>query len=224
MLINEILEPQQLDEFNLRQGLATAAIAGSLALASTGFKTHSSVKADPQLTSLGRDTIQTLPLKIRKYIGDPNTIIFVRGIPKGGDPNAVCQVGKGERIIYVNPKYVRQFIDGAADQLADHEYTHMAQSNMPSDEQKKWPATNMSDKYGYTSSPDAWKILKAARAKGDRMWNHSREEQAMIVQQREAQIDLIKNVEKGSYPNKDQLIKDAQQKIAVYNEYIGDYE
>lgn len=224
MRIEEITQQaEQLDEVSLKKGLISLALAGALGTGFASIQNRTTPKADAQLTTLGRDAIQNLPPNIKKYIGDPNTIIFVKGIPKGGDPNAVCQVAKGTRTIFVNPKYVDQFISGASDQLSAHELTHIAQQNFPSSEQNRFPKDNVYDLFGDTAKDNAWQILKKKRANGDRMWDHSEEEQAMIVQQREAAIDSIKNLQKySSNPNVAGQIDLAKQKLAVYDQYISD--
>jgi hypothetical protein len=216
-----ILYEEVLDEsFSLKKALASMLIAGSVGL---GALTHkdSQIKADPQLTQIGRETIKNLPIALQKKIGgNVNDIIFVRGVPKGGSERAICQLGQGENVVYVNPKYVQQFLDGAGDQLSAHELTHFAQSKMSVKMQKSFPQTDPdeSKQYGKMGQEDAWQILKNLRKQGDRMWNHSREEQAMIVQQREAQVDLFKNLQD------EEQKKLAKQKIAIYDQYINDYD
>jgi hypothetical protein len=214
-----IAEQENLMEFNLLQkGLASLAIAGGLAI--TGF--HNKIKPDQQLTAIGRKTISTLPQSLQKRLGDPNTIIFVKGMPNYGDPdpNAICQVGKGERVIYVNPDYVDKFMSDAGDQLSAHELTHIAQDSMDKKYQDRVPGNDpdRSKMYGQMTSQDAWKILSKAREQGKRMWDYSREEQGMIVQQRQAQIDLLRNL------SKPEQISLAKQKIAVYNKFIDDLD
>jgi len=220
------------EEFSLRKGLAALILAGSLGAGAVGAyqATHSnqiSVQADPELTKIGRETLKDLPSALQKKIGDVDKIIFVKGIPKGGSQKAICQIGKGENIIYVNPKYVNQFLSGEGDQLSAHELTHYAQSRLSDAEQKKFPPTDSDESkmYGKMAEPDAWKVLQTLRSKGDRMWNHSREEQAMIVQQREAQYDIIRQLQKRS-KTEDTLdqIKQEKQKISVYDEYINDFD
>jgi hypothetical protein len=207
------------EEFSLKKTLASLLIAGSIGLSALPRR-DIQAKADPELTKIGRATLTNLPVALQKKIGNVNDIIFVRGIPKGGSQNAICQIGKGENVVYVNPKYVKQFLAGAGDQLSAHELTHYAQSRMSDKMQKSFPETDPdeSKQYGKMGQEDAWKILQNLRKNGDRMWNHSREEQAMIVQQREAQVDLLRNLTDASQR------KLAKQKISVYDEYINDYD
>ncbi len=242
MKISEIIiENEELNEMNisLKKGLATLALASALSSSfaikalNTSQSIHTAeVKTDPELTKVGRAAINNLPDAIKNKIGDINTIEFVKGIPPGAwRSNAICQVGKGERVIYVNPKYADKFLSGDADQLTAHELTHIAQDNMSKNMQNKFPETNPDESkmYGDMTSPDAWKILQDARKKGDRMWNHSREEQAMIVQQRANQVKSL-NILKDNISNKNvdqeklkDLIDITNKKISVYNQYVDDY-
>ena len=185
---------------------------------------------DKELTKVGREAINNLPNKIRDKVGDINTIYFVMGIPIGGSSTAVCQVEKGSRIVYVNPKYRKIFLNGASEQLTAHEMTHIAQSNMSKEMQNKFPKTvndgNEKDQYGDTLNSDNWKKLVIARKQGDKMWDHSREEQAMIVQQRTAaQQDLISFLKLNRNDSiMKRVISLQKQKIAIYDKYIEDYD
>ena len=234
MRYSEIIEESFIGSF--KNTIAMLALAsstfGSLNInpASANNATQTSMNYDKELTQVGRDAIKNLPTAIQKKVGDVNTIYFVDGVPEGGSENAVCQVAKGSRIVYVNPKYRKTFLDGAADQLTAHEATHIAQSNMSQEMQNRFPKTvndgNENDQYGSTLDGNVWKSLVNARKQGDRMWDHSREEQAMIVQQRTAaQHDLNSFLKLG---RTDDAMKDAislqKQKIAIYDQYIEDYE
>jgi hypothetical protein len=215
----------------IKKGAAVAALAastlGGISVYHNFPKNQSyslDSKVNSELTSVGQSMIKNLPMVIQKRIGDPKTIEFVSGIPDGGESNAVCQVAEGERIIYVNPRYIKTFLSGAADQLVAHELTHILQDHLSSSMRNKFPVSGK-EEYGKMTSPDAWKILAAARKKGDRMWNHNREEQAMISQQREAQFDILQSLINNK---KDQEtlnhIKLVKNKIFVYDQYINDYD
>lgn len=230
--------PSNLAEANRFQKIAaTAAMAGSMMGAGIGAATRTNsfipsqnttqIQADTALTTAGQNIIASLPAPIRNKLGNVNTIVFASGIPAGGKANAVCQVAQGERVIWVNPAYRNQFLSGAADQLASHELTHIAQTAMSSSMQKQFPtsATNDANEYGGMEKADAWQKLAALRAKGDRMWNHSREEQGMIVQQRQAQAHGLQKILQSGRKDQatQQVIHDAQRKIAIYDQYINDY-
>lgn len=231
MKINEVIVNEEFSWKSLRKNLAVLIASGALSsgLGATAYNaakntpevTH--VKIDPELTKVGREALKTLPDNLQKKVGNADRIYFAQGIPEGGNPNGICQVGENEKVIFVNPKFVKQFLDTDADQLADHEFTHIAQDRMD----HSFVPTNPDEKkmYGFMNSPDAWKILKDKRQKGDNIWNYSREEQAMLVQQLEAQKDLIKKLEKepNSYKKKQQIAL-AKEKISVYNEYINDFK
>ena len=91
--------------------------------------------------------------------------------------------------------------------------------------QSKFPQTNPNNLYGDMKNEDAWKTLEKARKNGDRMWNHSREEQAMIVQQRTAaQHDLNNYIKLKRTDSKMKAAIEQQKKIiAIYDQYIYDY-
>jgi hypothetical protein len=171
------------------------------------------------LNQIGHDMIKRLPQSIQSKIGDPNTIVFKEGIPADSeDKNAICQVAEGTRIVYINPKYVNDFLHtDLSDQWTAHETTHMLQSEVDP-RGNRFPATNKSDPYGKMKDPDtAWKVLRDLRIKGDRMWNHSREEQAAIVQQYEALVDMYNKanpVQRG----------EIAPKLKIYKGYIDDYD
>lgn len=236
MKIQEVVEINE--EINVRKLLAKVAIGASFLGVAGGIagigkavqnketsynqkKAAQHYTADPELTKIGRDILKTLPTPIVKKLGNIETIDFVKGVPEDGDPNAVCQTDMVDRAIFVNPKYVERFEQDASEQLTAHEATHIAQREM----KHKVPATDEKSPYGKMTSPDAWKILADLRKNGDRMWDHSREEQGMIVQQREAANTTIKNL--SQYPQskeRDAQLAAAKQKIAVFDQYIGDYD
>lgn len=221
MKIDEIILDESFDSF--KKGIAAIALAGSLSLIPK-INSNPIIHADPELTKIGRETIKNLPISLQKRLGNPNKIIFVKGIPKYGNPKAICQIEEGERIIYVNPKFVDKFLGGAGDQLSAHELTHIAQDNVSKNISDKYPKSSSNDEnlYGQMSSDNAWQILKDLRKKGDRMWNHSREEQAMIVQQREAAFDMLNQMLKTPKQYKNE-IKQQKEKISIFDEYIDDY-
>ena len=80
--------------------------------------------------------------------------------------------------------------------------------------------------YGNLATPDAWKILISARKNGNRMWNHSREEQAMIVQLRTEEQDSLDDFIKSGRKDGPMLkaIQLQKKKISVYDSYINDYD
>jgi hypothetical protein len=234
MRYHEIIVESFIDSFKHTVAvlaLATSTIGGvGVYHKSTDSNEQVSLNYDKELTQVGREAIKNLPNAIKKRIGDSNTIYFVEGIPQGGSTTAICQVEKGSRIVYVNPRYRRQFIEGASDQLTAHELTHIAQSNMSKEMQDKFPKTVTDgkeiDMYGSTLDPNVWKSLVKARKQGDRMWDHSREEQAMIVQQRSAAQDSLNAFLKLN--RNDNAMKQAialeKQKISIYDKYIDDYD
>ena len=224
MTIDEVLNESKFSD--IKRNLAILALAGATASGITAGVTSFSPEAtaitmrtDNQLTRVGKEAIKELPGVIQNKLGNINDISFVKGIPKGGDPNAICQVVKGERIIYVNPEFEKEFLSGKAYQLVAHELTHIAQSRM----HQKFPDTDYTPGrlYGDMATPDSWVILLKARKSGDRMWNHSREEQSMIVQQRTAQYHMLKQMIKNN--NDPDNIRLAKQKISIYDAYINDY-
>ena len=229
----KICEIEQLDESWEKNFATLALMAAGLGNIGMVVKQHldpqtvqaSNSSENKELTLAGRKAIKDLPRVIQKHLGDINTIYFVKGIPPGGSPTAVCQVEKGKRIIYVNPKNEQEFLNGATDQLTAHELTHIAQSNMNKRLQDKFAPTDPNNKYGITSSKDAWKVLSDERKRGSRMWNFSREEQAMIVQQRTAaQYDLNSYMKlKRTDPEMKAAIEQQKKIIAIYDQYIDDY-
>jgi ribosomal protein S18 acetylase RimI-like enzyme len=203
--------------FNLLQkALATALTVGTLAGAAM-YKAPTD-QTDKELTTVGHEMAMRLPQPILKKIGDPNTITFKEGVPPGGSPQAICQVAPGTRVVYVNPKYVNDFLNtDAGDQLTAHELTHVMQSQIdPKD--NRFPKVDEANPYGKMKDSNAAEVLQGLRAKGDRMWDHSREEQGMIVQQYEALTDMLRKTQ-----DPDQK-KGIEQKIQIFNQYINDYD
>ena len=144
---NEIIEESFIDSF--KRTLAVLAVASSFGNMVPTVAEHnhnstysSSINIDKELTYAGREAIKNLPDVIKNKLGDINTIVFVSGIPEGGSKRAVCQVAKGTRIVYVNPKFRQIFLNGASDQLTAHELTHIAQSNMSRQMQDRFPETD----------------------------------------------------------------------------------
>ena len=230
---NEIIEESFIDSF--KRTLAVLAVASSFGNMVPTVAAHnhnstysSSINIDKELTYAGREAIKNLPDVIKNKLGDINTIVFVSGIPEGGSKRAVCQVAKGTRIVYVNPKFRQIFLNGASDQLTAHELTHIAQSNMSRQMQDRFPETDPDENkmYGNLATPDAWKILISARKNGNRMWNHSREEQAMIVQLRTEEQDSLDDFIKSGRKDGPMLkaIQLQKKKISVYDSYINDYD
>lgn len=206
---------------DILKGLGAALLAVAAGTAITYKAPASTPKPNPDdaaLNRVGHEMIKHLPDSIKRRIGDPNTIIFKEGVPAtSSNRDAVCQVEKGTRVIYVNPEYVDAFLHtDLSDQETAHEVTHIMQSEIDP-HGTRFPKTNESNPYGRVGDPDAWKSFKDLRSKGDRMWNHSREEQAAIVQQYEALVDMQK---KTTDPEQKHEIK---QKLKVFTPYIADY-
>ena len=204
------------------KGLGVALLSGALgtALVSKHTTTPPSNPHDKELNQVGHDMIKRLPQTIQSRIGDPNTITFKAGVPstREGGGDEICQVEQGTRVVYVNPKYIDMFLHTEiADQLTAHETTHIMQSEIDP-QGNRFPKTNEADPYGKMKDPNTIvQTLKDLRLKSDRMWNHSREEQAAIVQQYEALVDMLKSAKDPAQK------KDIEQKIKVFEPYIADY-
>jgi hypothetical protein len=206
-----------LDVSTLIKGVGVALLSGIVGVMAVKPSSPPPMSAtDKQLTQVGHEMIKNLPNSIKSRIGNPDTIIFKEGDTGG----YIAEVAEpGSRVVYINPKYVDAFLHTiVADQLTAHEVTHIMQDRVDP-QRNKFPKDNENDRYGkFTGYEDSWATLRDLRAKGDRMWNHSDEEQGMIVQQYEALKDTL-NIT--TDPKGKQEVKN---KLKFYEPYIQDYD
>ena len=199
-------------------GVALLGLAGTAAVLKPAPAPTS--PKDKALNQIGHEMIKRLPQSIQNKIGDPNTITFREGEPDGSqNSKEIAEVAEGSRVVYINPKYVNDFLHtNLSDQWTAHETTHIMQDELDP-QGNRFPATNPSDPYGKMKDVEnSWKTLQGLRAKGDRMWDHSREEQAAIVQEYEAAVDMRDLTTDPAQK------KQIEQKIQVYQQYIADYD
>jgi predicted SprT family Zn-dependent metalloprotease len=207
-----------LEEGFLKNGILSAALAASTVGAA--YNIHKTTPQDAQLTSLGQSMIKDMPSVLQHKLGNVNDIKFVSGIPDGGDPNAIAQVEQGSKIVYINPKYINQFKNGDADQIVQHELTHIAQQN-----NIKYKNSDNPHDYEGMDNLNIWPSLQKMRNSGDTMKNHTREAQAMIVQQRVAQVHMLNNLINSNKKDNYTLnaIKLCKSHISLADEYISDF-
>jgi len=222
-----IFESEQLDEaFNLKRMIASALLAGTIGIGGSSLFVYANrkvpVKADPYMTTLGQKIIKDLPPQILKKLGNPKDIIFTIGIPENGDPNAICQVAQGTKIVFVNPKYADKFKDEIfAYETISHETEHIAQDHYNSENIKKLKSLSSTDYEGMTSF-DAADKLRALRANGDTMSNHSRESQATIAQNYVAFRQQIAKMKREGKSAKE--LEPYEKNFEIYAQYVNDID
>jgi len=209
------------EQWNVKQIIASALLG--VTFIGQGYEStaraHTTSGMNVKLTRLGRDIIRQLPLNVQKLVGNPNEVIFVTGIPVGGDPDAICQVEKGKKIIFVNPKWANKLSGDMANQVVSHEALHIAQDHLPPDEAPNEHPSNP-HKYEDLEGWDAYDKLKVMRAHGDTMKNHSREAQGIIMQHYIGMRDKLRELKQSGASRSE--IKQYQDRFDLFSQYIAE--